>query len=104
MVPQAKIQATESGKDGGGTMKQTEYMQIPENLDIKYLVKRFGYDAYAHYQSRINDRMQYEGRIYRTPVKTMFLWMTEDKANCRGYYKPHSSEHNYKKKKNHGGT
>lgn len=54
-----------------------EYLKVPPNLTLELLRKEFGGDAVAFYQSRLRERMNM-GRIYRNPLKTIWLWATED--------------------------
>jgi len=78
-------------------------IQVPYNLDREYLLKEFGAEATTYYENRIAERRA-NGKVYYNPLKTMFLWMTEDRADSRGYYSQFIRNFNSGKIKNHGGS
>lgn len=79
-----------------------EYLKVPPNLTLELLQKEFGYDAVAFYQSRIQERINM-GRIYQNPLKTIWLWATEDRKTSQGYWTSYCG-HTRRRGKNHGGS
>lgn len=79
-----------------------EYLKVPPNLTMELLRKEFGCDAVAFYQSRLRERMNM-GRIYRNPLKTIWLWDTEDRKTNQGYWTSYCG-HTRRRGKNHGGS
>lgn len=79
-----------------------EYLKVPPNLTLELLRKEFGGDAVAFYQSRLRERMNM-GRIYRNPLKTIWLWATEDRKTNQGYWTSYCG-HTRRRGKNHGGS
>lgn len=78
-----------------------EYIQVPKNLTISMLEKEFGAAAVDFYQVRIKERME-SGRVYHNPMKTIWLWATEDRRTNQGFwttYRGHT-----RRRKNHGGS
>lgn len=78
-----------------------EYLTVPSPLTIEVLVKEFGGAAVDFYQARIQERIEM-GRIYRNPLKTIWLWATEDRRTNQGFwttYRGHT-----RRRKNHGGS
>ena len=79
-----------------------EYLKVPPNLTLELLRKEFGGAAVAFYQSRLRERMNM-GRIYRNPLKTIWLWATEDRKTNQGYWTSYCG-HTRRRGKNHGGS
>ena len=80
----------------------TDRIEIPVGLNRQMLNDIFGRDAADFYIDRINRRID-EGRIYKNPMKTVYLWMVEDRKRRGGYWRQYIT-HNGGKKKNHGRT
>lgn len=80
-----------------------DYIDVPKNLDRNMLVKEFGMDAVVFYEIRIAER-KIQGRTYYNPLKTIYLWATQDRRTHQGYY---TSFHGYsrgRKHKNYGAS
>lgn len=77
-------------------------VEVPKKLTKQTLYDEFGMWATDYYIDRMKRRIE-EGKIYLNPLKTVYLWMVEDKAKGGGYWRKHYS-HNGAKKKNHGRT
>lgn len=80
-----------------------EYIKVPENLDRDMLERRFGHAAVAFYLGRIEQRKQ-EGKIYLNPLKTVYIWATEDKRTNQGFYSSYRGYSRGRKHKNYGGS
>ena len=78
-----------------------EYIEIPVNLDHNVLISAFGCEAVAFYEDRIRQR-QSDGKVYYNPLKTIYLWATEDKKTHQGYYSTYRGYSNGRKRKNFG--
>lgn len=61
------------------------HITLPRNIDLPMLRAEFGYHAVEFYLARIKQR-EAEGRVYYNPLKTIYLWATEDRATSQGYY------------------
>lgn len=81
----------------------SEYIKIPKGLDRVMLERTFGYDAVSFYLKRIEQRRQ-EGKTYLNPLKTVYIWATEDKKTNRGFYSSYRGYSRGKKHKNYGGS
>lgn len=79
------------------------YIKVPDNLDRNMLVKEFGADAVVFYEERIRQRIT-EGKTYLNPIKTIYLWATEDKRTHQGYYTSFRGYSRGRKHKNYGGS
>jgi hypothetical protein len=78
-----------------------EYLKVPSPLTTATLEKEFGSAAVSFYRDRIKERTE-QGRIYRNPLKTIWLWATEDRRTNQGFwttYRGHPC-----RKRNHGGS
>lgn len=62
----------------------SEYIKIPKGLDRAMLERTFGYDAVSFYLKRIEQRRQ-EGKTYLNPLKTVYIWATEDKKRTGAF-------------------
>ncbi|HIZ61412.1 MAG TPA: hypothetical protein H9724_01395 [Candidatus Gemmiger avistercoris] len=78
-----------------------EYLKIPSPLTIETLKKEFGIAAVDFYQARINERITM-GKIYRNPLKTIWLWATEDRQTNQGFWTTYRG-HTCRRKK-YGGS
>lgn len=76
---------------------------IPKKLDRNVLINEFGYDAVRFYEERIRQR-KLEGKTYYNPLKTIYLWATEDKKTRQGYYTSYRGYSSGRKCKNYGGS
>ena len=61
------------------------YVEIPRGLNLQMLRDKFGYDAVEFYTNRIKQR-ELEGKTYYNPLKTVYIWATEDRAKGQGFY------------------
>jgi hypothetical protein len=61
-------------------------VELPENLTEEALIKTFGRDAFVFYENRLRERVEFSRKIYRNPLKTIFLWAREDKAANSGFF------------------
>lgn len=77
------------------------WIKIPENLNIETLRQEFGGPAVDFYQNRIADR-QSAGAIYYNPLKTIYIWATQDKKSHQGFYSTYRGYKSGRKHKNHG--
>lgn len=59
---------------------------IPEKLTRQKLIEEFGVQATKWYLDRIEYRRA-QGKIYYYPLKTAYIWMTNDKKNKCGFWK-----------------
>lgn len=78
-----------------------EYVKVPAGLTIDALQKEFGIAAVDFYQARIKERIAM-GWVYCNPLKTIWLWATEDRQTNQGFwttYRGHT-----RRRKNHGGS
>lgn len=80
-----------------------EYIKVPEDLDRAMLERQFGYAAVAFYLERIRRRKQ-EGKTYLNPLKTVYIWATEDKRTNQGFYSSYRGYSRGRKQKNYGGS
>lgn len=80
-----------------------EYIKVPKNLDRAMLESQFGHAAVAFYLERIGQRKR-EGKIYLNPLKTVYIWATEDKKSNRGFYSSYRGYSRGRKHKNYGGS
>lgn len=80
-----------------------EYITVPESLDRAMLEAEFGADAVAFYLNRIAQRRR-EGKIYRNPLKTVFLWATADKRTNQGFWTSYRGYSRGRKHRNYGGS
>ena len=90
----------------GGSWVTDDYLreiEVPANLSRAMLEKQFGYAAVSFYLSRIAQRER-EGKIYHNPLKTVYLWATEDKRTCQGFYTTYRGYSHGNRHKNYGGS
>lgn len=80
-----------------------DFVKIPKNLDRSMLERQFGYAAVAFYLDRISQR-ESEGKIYYNPLKTVFIWATEDKRTNQGFYSSYRGYSRGRKSKNFGAS
>ena len=80
-----------------------DYMDVPKRLDRNMLVDKFGADAVEYYENRISERT-IQGKTYYNPMKTIYLWATQDRRTHQGYYTSYRGYSRGRKHKNHGGS
>jgi len=78
-----------------------EYIQIPKNLSLDVLRNEFGAAAVSYYLSRIDER-RLQGRTYLNPLKTVYIWATQDRQTCQGYYSSYKGFSRRRKNRNFG--
>lgn len=78
-----------------------EYVKVPSNLTVTMLQKEFGIAAVDFYQARIKERAAM-GRVYRNPLKTIYLWAHEDRRTNQGFWTTYRG-HTCRRKK-YGGS
>ncbi len=79
------------------------YIEVPKKLTLDMLWKEFGRPAVEFYMARIEERRK-EGRTYFNPLKTIYLWATEDRRTHQGYYTTYRGYARHKKNRNFGGS
>ena len=79
------------------------YIDVPKRLDRNMLVDEFGLDAVAFYERRIAERM-IQGKTYFNPLKTIYIWATQDRRTHQGYYTSFCGHSRGRKHKNYGGS
>ena len=85
----------------GYTPNSDTSIEIPYPLNRDVLVEEFGEEAVEHYETRLRER-ESRGKTYLNPLKTIYIWATEDRISSRGYYGFYLSNFNSSKLKNHG--
>lgn len=80
-----------------------EYVEIPRGLTRPILERQFGYAAVAFYLDRLAQR-ELDGRIYNNPLKTVYIWATEDKRTNQGFWSSYRGYSCGRKHKNYGGS
>ena len=80
-----------------------DYIDVPKHLDRNMLVNEFGAGAVVFYESRITERKN-QGKIYYNPLKTIYLWATQDRRTHQGYYTSFRGYSSGRKHKNYGGS
>ncbi len=78
-----------------------EYVKVPSNLTVTTLQEEFGIAAVDFYQTRIKERTAM-GRVYRNPLKTIYLWAHEDRRTNQGFWTTYHG-HTCRRKK-YGGS
>lgn len=78
-------------------------IKVPKNLNRNMLIDEFGYEAVVFYEERIRQR-QFEGKTYYNPMKTIYLWATEDRRTHQGFYTSYRGYSKGRKHKNYGGS
>ncbi len=78
-----------------------KYIEVPKNLTTDMLISEFGRPAVEFYQSRIEERRR-EGRTYYNPLKTIYLWATEDRRTNQGFYTSYRGYSRRRKNRNFG--
>ena len=84
-------------------MKET-FIEVPKRLDRTLLIEEFGVGSVTYYETRLNERELYNGKKYLNPLKTIWIWASEDKKTNRGFYSTVPVGISGRKKKNHGRT
>ena len=77
------------------------YIDVPKNLTIEVLEAEFGKPAVAFYLARIEERRA-QGKKYLNPLKTIYLWATEDRRTNQGYYTTYRGYARHRKNRNFG--
>lgn len=77
------------------------YVEIPQILTEDSVIQEFGVDAYRFYKNRIEERKR-DGRIYHNPLKTIYIWATQDREYRQGYWSTWVGYSRGRKCKNHG--
>ena len=77
------------------------YVEIPKILTQDSVIQEFGVDAYRFYKNRIEERKR-DGRIYHNPLKTIYIWATQDREYRQGYWSTWLGHNRGRKCKNHG--
>lgn len=80
-----------------------DYIDVPKNLDRNMLVNEFGMDAVVFYERKIAER-KIQGKTYYNPLKTIYLWATQDRRTNQGYYTSFRGYSSGRKHKNYGGS
>lgn len=70
-------------------------------IDYRDTEKEFGIAAVDFYLARINERITM-GKIYRNPLKTIWLWATEDRRTNQGFWT--TNRGHTRRRKNYGGS
>ena len=76
-------------------------IDVPRNLTVFVLQKEFGIPAVDFYLARIRERMD-GGKVYYNPLKTIWLWATEDRRTNQGFWTTYRG-HTCRRKK-YGGS
>ena len=98
------ISETGRGNDWRMNAKMLDrYVEIPRGLNLQMLRDKFGYDAVEFYTNRIKQR-ELEGKTYYNPLKTVYIWATEDRAKGQGFYSSYRGYSRGRKHKNYGGS
>ena len=84
-------------------MKTEKRIDIPKNLSLEMLRCELGIPAVSFYQNRIAER-EAEGRIYYNPLKTIYIWATQDRRTNQGFYSSYNGYARRRKNKNFGRT
>ena len=84
-------------------VKIEKIVDIPENLSLEILRREFGIQAVSYYQNRISERKA-EGRVYHNPLKTIYIWATQDRRTNQGFYSSYTGYARRRKNKNFGRT
>ena len=79
------------------------YIDLPKNLSEEIIIKEFGADALRFYKSRLHER-KLQGRIYKNPIKTIYIWAYQDRKTHQGFYTTWHGYMRHTKSKNHGRT
>ena len=74
-----------------------EYIKVPSNLTVSMLQDEFGDAAVDFYKARIEERIAM-GRIYRNPLKTIWLWAHDDRRTNQGFWTTYRG-HTFRRKK-----
>ena len=77
------------------------YIEIPKNLCLETLRREFGYAAVDFYLARIEERRAL-GHKYFNPLKTVYIWATQDRRTCQGFYSTYAGRARRKKQRNFG--
>ena len=79
------------------------YIDVPEYLDRSVLINEFGLDAVSYYERRIQERT-IQGKTYYHPLKTIYIWATQDRKTHQGYYTSFRGYRSGRKHKNYGSS
>ena len=85
-------------------MEHRNFVKIPEGLNRGALVEEFGNHAVTHYEKRLSEREEYDGKIYLNPFKTIYIWAMRDRETNSGYYTTVNLSFGNRKRKNYGGS
>lgn len=77
------------------------YIEMPKGLTRSMLEDEFGIQAVAFYMARIEDRRR-EGRTYYNPLKTIYIWASQDRRTNQGYYTSYRGYSRGRKNRNYG--
>lgn len=78
-----------------------DYIKIPKGLCLDMLREEFGYHAVDWYLNRIKERREL-GHKYFNPLKTVYIWATQDRKTGQGFYSTYTGRARRKKLQNHG--
>lgn len=78
-----------------------DYIKIPKGLCLDMLREEFGYHAVDWYLNRIKERREL-GHKYFNPLKTVYIWATQDRKTGQGFYSTYTGRVRRKKLQNHG--
>ncbi len=79
----------------------SSYIEVPKGLTIDKLEAEFGKPVVAFYMARIEERRE-QGKTYYNPLKTIYLWATEDRRTGQGYYTTYRGYVRRRKNRNFG--
>lgn len=68
---------------------------------MEMLQDEFGVTATEWYLDRIDERI-FCGKVYHNPLKTAYIWATNDRKFNRGFYSTYNGYARRRKSKNHG--
>lgn len=77
------------------------YIDVPKGLTRSMLEDKFGRQAVEFYMARIDERRR-DGRTYHNPLKTIYLWATQDRRTYHGYYTSYRGYASGRKHRNYG--
>ena len=78
-----------------------DYIEIPKGLCLDMLCKEFGYSAVDFYLARIEERRTL-GHKYFNPLKTVYIWATQDRKTGQGFYSTYTGRARRRKLRNYG--
>lgn len=77
------------------------YIEVPKGLTRSMLEEEFGYQAVEFYMARIEERRR-QGRVYYNPLKTIYIWASQDRRTNQGYYTSYRGYSRRRKNRNYG--